>query len=559
MWLKKVRMVNFRSVEDQTVSFTPGINAIFGPNGTGKTNITRAILKLLGPSYPGQNSFSAEDHTLRDESRQIEIELTFEDAGSERSLYWGPDNRGKCRLQIDGGGYLNDREREAFCPLHFPSNRSVFEFPGQNKWNPVGRIIHELADLVGNNSTFMSDFGTRVRDLNASLESAPEYRTFREKLIEYSRDHLGARGETIEVQLGLVDPRHILKTLQVFETDGNAFYNVAEGGQGVQSSVTIAALRAFAAIQGGRFFIIADEPEAFLHPLAQQAISSVFGELARGGTQILLTTHSPHFIIANQIEGLHKVWMENNRTKSCPFDMDGLLQRREERGTERGTAEGIRGRLSKILTLEAREALFAQVAILCEGETEALSLPIWADILGHDFSKLGIAMVQAQGKFSMTSLADFYGSFSLPTFVVFDSDNDVTRAEDRTKHAMHNRFLLRFAGARLEDFPRSCASRRHAVFAPKYERVMREDPNYPQMESLVNSEWGLDSDGYKGIRARGVAMKYRELNLQPPPMIVELVRAVLSFRQSVPSTGAAVVSPVGTTDQGSSSRVVDGG
>lgn len=57
MWLKKARIVNFRSVESEAINFTPGINTIFGPNGTGKTNITRAILKLLGPTYPGQTHF----------------------------------------------------------------------------------------------------------------------------------------------------------------------------------------------------------------------------------------------------------------------------------------------------------------------------------------------------------------------------------------------------------------------------------------------------------------------------------------------------------------------
>lgn len=444
---------------------------------------------------------------------------------------------------MDGGGYLNDRERESFCPLHFPSNRSIFEFPGQNKWNPIGRIINELADLVGANTTFMSDFGRRVQELNESLEAAPEYQAFREKLVEYSRDHLGVRGDSIDVQLGLVDPRHILKTLQVFEADGNALYNVADGGQGVQSSVTMAALRAFASVQGGRFFVIADEPEAYLHPLAQQALCSVFEELAAGGTQILLTTHSPHFISVDHMEGLHKVWMNNNRTKTCPFDMDGLLLRRVQRDTERGTPEGIKSRLSKTLTLEAREALFGQLTVLCEGDTEALSLPIWAEIGGHDFSKLGIAVVQSQGKSSMIHLAEFFASFNVPTYLLFDNDSNVPRTEDRVKHVEHNRYLLYFSGAPLIDYPPTGANAAHAVFDPNYERVMRGDPAYSIIETDVNEELGLEPGSSKGIRARMVAIKYREQHLPPPQIIADIVASIVAFRTGTMAPGSPSTTP----------------
>ena len=531
MWLKQVRVVNFRSIENGTFKFAPGVNAIFGANGTGKTNLTRAILRLLGPTYPGQNSFSVEDHTRRDESRLIEIELLFDANGTERTISWKPYRGGGTRLHLDGNPYVNNRDREAFCPLHFPSNRSVIEFPGQNKWNPIGRIIEELADVVAQNGAFMADFERRVIDLNRSLEAVPDYKTFREKLVKYSKDQLGARGDAIDVRVGLVDPRHILKTLQVFEADGTAQYNVADGGQGVQSSVTIAALRAFASLSGGRFFVIADEPEAYLHPLAQRALALVFEELAREGTQVILTTHSPHFISADHIDGLHKVWMDGNRTKASPFDMDRLLQRRVDRGTERGTSEGVKSRLSKALTLEAREALFAQLAVICEGETESLSLPIWAGYDGHDFSKLGIAVVQSQGKFSMISLSEFYSSFNLPTYLVFDSDSDA-RPSERAKHAEHNRWLLGFSGGVIEDFPATGVCPSHAILSPNYESAVRVDPEYPRFEAEVNDELGLHGGSSKGVRARAVALRYKETNLPPPSIIQSIVQAIVSCRQS---------------------------
>jgi putative ATP-dependent endonuclease of OLD family len=531
MWLERALIRNFRSIEDLTINFSPGINAIFGPNGTGKTNITRAILKLLGPSYPGQNSFSAEDHTLRDESRPIEIELSFQGNEGRHTLRWGQDRNGNWRLQSDGEGYVKTRQREGYCPLHFPSDRSVFEFPGHNKWNPIGRIIEELSDLVVGNESFRTGFEGKVLDLNAFLTTAPEYDAFRRKLIYYSKEHLGSRGDSIDVQMGVIDPRHILKTLQIFEMDGNARYNVADGGQGVQSSVTMAALRAFASVSGGRFFVIADEPEAYLHPLAQRSLALVFEELARGGTQVILTTHSPHFVSSDHIEGLHKIWMDGNRTKESPFDMGSLLRRQSSRGIQRGTPEGVKGRLSKILTLEAREALFAQLAVVCEGETESLSLPIWAGYEGHDFSKLGIAVVQSQGKFSMISLAEFYSSFNIPTYLVFDSDSD-PRPSERAKHIEHNRWLIGYSGGVIEDFPATGAYPKYAVLSPNYESVVRIDPEYPRFEAEVNVELGLQGGSSKGVRARAVALRYKESNHPTPSIIRSIVRAIVGCRQS---------------------------
>jgi putative ATP-dependent endonuclease of the OLD family len=507
------------------VVFSPGINAIFGENGTGKSNLARAILKLLGPRYPGANSFTIDDHYLRDPSNDIEIELTFEDSGGEQRLAW------QANKLLQGSYRVNDETRQRFCPLHFPASREIDEVPGQNTWNPIGRILSELAGLVRENPTFQTEFTRRVVELNATLETAPEYAAFKSDLRRYSQDHLGARGQGISVELGLVDPQQILRTLRIFEASGPTLFNIAEGGQGVQSSVTMAALRAFAAVAGGRLFLIADEPEAYLHPLAQRALRSVFEGMAGGGTQVILTTHSPHFVSVRHLNGLHKVWMESGETRVLPFNVSGMLDHREARGIERGTAEGVTGRLTRALTVEAGEALFAQLAVLCEGESEAMSLPIWAEALGHNIARDGISVVPAQGKFSMIQLADFFATLEIPTYIIFDSDSGKT--EERAKHAQHNRWLLATSDATVEDFPPTTVGTKHAVLSPDFERVLRTDPAYSLAESQVNTELGLDADRSKGIRARFVALKYIDDHLPIPDTMRTLVEAIVDRRRSL--------------------------
>ena len=43
MILTRLRLKDFRCYSDLDLCFEPGVNAILGPNGSGKTNIAEAI------------------------------------------------------------------------------------------------------------------------------------------------------------------------------------------------------------------------------------------------------------------------------------------------------------------------------------------------------------------------------------------------------------------------------------------------------------------------------------------------------------------------------------
>ncbi len=534
MWLKNIRIENFRSIRHVEVTFSRGVNPIFGENGTGKSNLIRAVLKLLGPSYPGGKSFSIDDHYARDPANEIEIELTFDADGATRQLSWAPDGSSPSRLKLDGR-YCNDADRVKYIPLHFPAERGIVEAPGQNTWNPIGRILSELSEMVKSHPGFVKEFESKVVDLNATLESAAPYALFKNNLAKYSRDHLGKRGDGIHVELGLVDPQQVLRTLRIFEAAGPSLYNVADGGQGVQSSITMAALRAFAELTGGRLFVIADEPEAYLHPLAQHALCSVFEGLAQSDTQVLLTTHSPQFISANYLEGLHKVWMEHRATRVQGFDTNRIRAKQAARLPRPEEREAILAHLSKSLSLEAREGLFAQLVVLCEGETESMSLPLWSELLGSSLAKEGIAVIQAQGKFSIIRLAEFYDSFDIPTYLIFDSDDDEPDSNKRREHARHNRWLLERANSSPTDFPPTTVGASYAVFSPDIESVLRADASYASAEAQVNSSLGLRAGSNKGIRARFVARHFIDRGMPVPSVIRSLIEAILACGESTPA------------------------
>lgn len=534
MWLKTLEIRNFKSIEDLTINFTPGINVIFGENGTGKTNIVKTILKLLGPTYPGPKSFQKEDYFCLDESRDIFIKLIFHDNGNETSLEWNKDHRDKWRLIRNHDEYITDQDREKLCPLHIPPNREIRDLPGSSRWTPIGRIIYELSKMIEENDDVHSEFVSKMEECVKTLENSPEFSEFKKGLETYSSEQIGRRGENINVKLGMIDHKHLLKTLQIFEILDEEQYNLSEGGQGIQSNVTMAALRAFSDISGGRLFIIADEPEAYLHPLAQKSLCKVFEQIADSGTQIILTTHSPHFISSLHISGLIRIWMEESRTRAKKLDINELVTIKMHRGVNDCTSEGTAARLGKMLSLHTREGLFAKTVVLCEGESEGFSLDIWGDIGGYDMAKDGIAVVPSNGKFSMIDLAELYQALKIPVYLIFDSDANKT--QNRDSHAKHNRWLLEFANEEeVVDFPDIKVGKRCCVMSPNFEKVLREyDPDYATIESEVNNDLGLEPGKQKGIRAIHVAQRYKDEGKPMPSVIKDLLEAIYNFHRRYP-------------------------
>lgn len=92
MTLTNLKLVNFRSYEDQKFSFEPGINVITGANGSGKTNILEGIYTLgLTRSFRG---------TLASAVRRGESWFRLEagiDSGDDLGVVW-KNSQKECRF-----------------------------------------------------------------------------------------------------------------------------------------------------------------------------------------------------------------------------------------------------------------------------------------------------------------------------------------------------------------------------------------------------------------------------------------------------------------------------
>src|SRR5581483_3247383 len=82
MRIKRIHIENFRSVK--TLEFEPGPYCVLiGENNSGKSNILRALNLAIGETWPTERSFSEEDFHNQDTTRDIVIQVFFDETMEE--------------------------------------------------------------------------------------------------------------------------------------------------------------------------------------------------------------------------------------------------------------------------------------------------------------------------------------------------------------------------------------------------------------------------------------------------------------------------------------------
>jgi predicted ATP-dependent endonuclease of OLD family len=282
--------------------------------------------------------------------------------------------------------------------------------------------------------------------------------------------------------------------------------------------------------------ILIDEPNVNLHPNAQKSIMKVLEKIPMKFKKIYIfySTHSPYLIPKNKINRISRVFRSRQRgTEIIKFDYTELLRLLKSRLTKSTpTIETIKARHSQMFTVSLKEIFFGTGVLLCEGHTERLSIPIWAELMKYGLYDNGLVLIQAS-KFNMINYAEFLSMYNIPFFLIFDNDHDNKDTDNRKKHIEHNRWLIEIAGGTVEDFPEGYSDT-YYIFSPNYESCLRNaDSKYIGLEEFVSKTYGTSEK--KGIRARYTTLRYKELGYDPPEPIRALINSIISFRSGINS------------------------
>jgi putative ATP-dependent endonuclease of OLD family len=340
MKLTHVRIKDFRSfVGEHEFDLTSGVNYFVGPNNSGKSNLIRAIELVLDPGakYAADRDRPASTVGIG-QPRVTRITLTFH-AGStspESTLlrrarkYEQAVKKGKAAKT-----YADDREVRIIASFAGGVRQITFGVRGvgaaslpaasdehrklEEQFRNVVRfaVIHSGEDLESLlRGKFREILQLVIGDhLGEALSAAEEARSkylehLQTKLLEPLRQQVRDRVAVIfpEVTLAELVPAvpTVERTLSSVDVRlGDVITTgLADKGTGVRGGVPVAMLQ-YLAEQSRRSLVLAvEEPEAFLHPGAQEAIRDELGALAkRADVTLLVTTHSP-YVISSDPEAL---------------------------------------------------------------------------------------------------------------------------------------------------------------------------------------------------------------------------------------------------------------
>lgn len=194
-----------------------------------------------------------------------------------------------------------------------------------------------------------------------------------------------------------------------------------------------------------------EEPEIYMHPQAQRHLYSVLKDLAASGMQVIVTTHSTHFIDTEAFDSIGRVVQvpdddddDIRQTKVICVSKAKLVSACVNTGVPPGKCdvENIAPFYKTTSNASLNEGFFARALILVEGETEELALPVWLDQLGFNCNLCGVSIVRVNGKNQIPKYWRLFSSFKIPLIIVVDDDDDTNGSKRKSNQNLATCFGL---------------------------------------------------------------------------------------------------------------------
>jgi len=229
----------------------------------------------------------------------------------------------------------------------------------------------------------------------------------------------------LDVRIPPPEIKTILGSAEVWANDG-VVGPITTKGDGLKRAVTFAILRTYVELkrqenQAGKstaspsYVFLFEEPELFLHPVAQRALFDALGQISETN-HVIVSTHSPLFFQPSSTSTFIKMLKRTDLgIDPKPFsdalaidvsDLDKKVQ-------------------FQLITYETTNtAFFCKAVALVEGDSDYIVLPHLAKIINPDWNaeRTGLAFCRVSGKGSIARYRQFFRKFEIEVSVIADLD-----------------------------------------------------------------------------------------------------------------------------------------
>ncbi|MFT9242751.1 MAG: AAA family ATPase, partial [Bifidobacterium aquikefiri] len=229
------------------------------------------------------------------------------------------------------------------------------------------------------NLSSIAEFITYLVNKNSGIAQATDdiNKDYLNELSLFSDDLIGrinfAGGTDDKARL-----RHILERLELNLMSKTQHEELGRYGLGSNNLLFIACeLLLISKDDEGLPLLLIEEPEAHLHPQRQLQLLNFLNSKSTS-IQTILSTHSP--TLASRIPVENLVLVNNHQAYSLAKPYTGLTN-------------GDYGFLSRFLDTTKSNLFFAHSLVIVEGDAENILLPTIARLIGYDFAKYGVSIV----------------------------------------------------------------------------------------------------------------------------------------------------------------------
>lgn len=319
MYIKKIRVVNFKKFKDEEISFKDGVNILIGDNESGKSTILEAIDLVLKGSISKilqiglknllnndavnefLNNFNGDIKKLP----ELHVDVHIDDKGNEHQIY-----HGKCNYNDEESTGISlhcypNQEYISEISENLRSDDPVFPYEYYNieistfSGSPYMGYGRKLNHIIFDNTQVYSEKALRdyIKKIYTNSQSVKDrnqfqydYRKFRE---EFSMKYLAKVPTKSEYKFELDSNRSDLDRNISLSSDG---INVRNRGKGELSFVMLEA--SLKKTSDDIDVVLLEEPENHLsHLKVQKLIKNIKDSKCR---QIILTTHNS--MIASRLD-----------------------------------------------------------------------------------------------------------------------------------------------------------------------------------------------------------------------------------------------------------------